>query len=210
MRFNRCFILIAFIAAGCASEAEKKTMADDLTRQGQVCQADNKTDDAAKKYEAALRQDPKNATALHELAALRTTQKKYEVATPLWRRYVEATNGSADAWNDMAYCQDLAGWAAPTEGSYLKALEANPNHRRAHINYGLFLARHDRCPEAICQLQLALPPAQAHYDLGIALDEVGKASQARAEYRKALKLQPEFPEADARLRQSVMTSARVE
>jgi Flp pilus assembly protein TadD len=61
------------------------------------------------------------------------------------------------------------------------------------------LARTGRVPEARTQLESVLKPAEAAYNSGSVLETVGRKDQAREEYTRALKLDPGFQQAQARL-----------
>ena len=61
------------------------------------------------------------------------------------------------------------------------------------------LARQGRSGEALRQLQTVLPPAKAHYDLASVYEIQGRKPEARAEYQKAVELDPQLDDAKARL-----------
>jgi len=66
------------------------------------------------------------------LATTYTQMKDVDNALATWKRYVEKTNGSATAYNNLAFCQDLAGDPAGAESSYLRGLARiqRMNHAR--------------------------------------------------------------------------------
>jgi Flp pilus assembly protein TadD len=63
----------------------------------------------------------------------------------------------------------------------------------------MMLARTNRVEEGRAQLEAVLKPAEAAYNIGSVLEQTGRKDQAREEYNKALKLDPNFQQAQARL-----------
>jgi len=197
------FVAVLLMSVGCAGsnsgKATATAKADALFRDGQKIEAARDTDRAIKRYEMALSEDPNHVPTLHALAALQTQRMEYRDAILTWKRYVVATQGSADAFNDLGYCQDLAGWPASAETSYREALAIDPGHHFARVNLGLLLARHGRGGEALIQLQTVMTPAQAHYNLALAYEQVGKRLAAEDEYSIAAWLDPGLIDASAHL-----------
>ena len=194
--------------AGCARDdrdsapsARQSLRATSHLIDGQAAAARGDEQAAAASYRRALRIDPNQPAALRLLATVHTQERDFPAALPLWKRYVEATGGSADAFNDLGYCYDLAGFADPAEAAYMHAIAADPVHARSRTNYGLFLARQGRDNEALLQLRNAMEPADAHFNLAVVLEEQGKFRAAKTEYRRALQLQPGLEEAEQRLAQ---------
>src|SRR6476660_7616998 len=143
---NRSLILLtaSFLAAllmtvGCSSSNTPAQKADALFREGQREEADRDTDKAIKRYQMAVNEDANHTPSLHALAGIYTQRMQYPEAITTWKQYVVATGGSADAYNDLGYCQDLAGWPVAAETSYREALAIDPAHRWAHVNLGLLL-----------------------------------------------------------------------
>ena len=85
------------------------------------------------------------------------------------------------------------------EQSFKKGIERDPTNAQCRGNYGLMLARTGREPQAMEQLEIVLRPAQVHYNLGSVYESQGKKAQAKAEYRQALALDPQFTDATTRL-----------
>jgi tetratricopeptide (TPR) repeat protein len=194
-----CTLALAF-AGGCASsKGSALKEADQRFAQGQMLESRSQLDEAAVEYEKALKSNPNHVKAMEAVAHLYTRQQNYDDAIAMWRRYVKAMNGTADAYNNLAYCQDLAGWYAQAEHSYERAIEADPRHLYARVNFGLMLARHGRGTEGLCHLQCVLTPAEARYNLGLAYEEVGNTSAAQKEFRKAVEIDPDFGDAKAHI-----------
>ena len=61
------------------------------------------------------------------------------------------------------------------------------------------LVRRGRVGEGKLQLGAVLKPAEVHYNLGSLYQAQGRKEQAKAEYREALQLDPQFTDASTRL-----------
>ena len=67
------------------------------------------------------------------------------------------------------------------------------------MNYGLMLIRHGRVEEGAAQLSAVIPASEVHYDIASIYQMQGKKEEAKAEYRKALDLDPALLDARTRL-----------
>ena len=166
---------------------------------GQLLQSQERFAEAIEQYKKAISVTPSYLDALYGLATTYTQAKDIDNALATWKKYVEKSNGSATAYNNLAFCEDLAGDPAAAEASYQRGLAADPQNEPCHVNYGLMLARHGRANEALAQLQIVLPPAKAHYDLASVYEQQGRALEARAEYKRSLEIDPSLKEANQRL-----------
>ncbi len=166
---------------------------------GQLNETQGHLKEAAKQYENAAKLDPKNATTLYRLGVVYATLKDYPKAIGAWERYIAATDNSATGYSNLGFCQELAGQSDAAAKSYRKGIDIDPKNRPCRVNYGLMLARDNRINEATIQLQAVLSPAEVHYNLGSVFQQQKKIDRARAEYRKALELNPKMEDAKARL-----------
>src|SRR6185437_11638095 len=114
-------------------------------------------------------------------------------------KYIDATGGSATAYSNLGFCQELAGNSSAAEAAYKKGIADDPHNEPCRVNYGLMLARGGHPSEALLQLQAVLPPAQAHYDLGSVYESLGHKQEARAEYQRAVDIDPQMGDAKAKL-----------
>jgi tetratricopeptide (TPR) repeat protein len=166
---------------------------------GQLAESQDDFPRAIAQYNEALKLDSKHIPSLYRLALVYTRLKEYPKAVDAWERYVKATDGSAEGYNNLAFCHELAGEPDKAESAYKKGIAKDPNHQACRINYGLMLARHGRTSEAIIQLQAVLTPAQVHYNLASVYEQQGRKEQAKIEYRKAIELDPNLIDAKTRL-----------
>lgn len=166
---------------------------------GQLAESQGDFVHAMEQYQKALEMNPKYADAMFRLAVAQTTTHAFANAIETWNRYVELTNGSATAYSNLGFCQDLSGNPAAAETAYRAGIARDPANEPCHVNYGLMLARYARPNEALLQLQAVLPPAKVHYDLASVYETMGRKREARAEYAKSLELDPAFGDARTKL-----------
>jgi tetratricopeptide (TPR) repeat protein len=220
VRFLIGFAILVSLAAGCASNPKGQQASNPSTpltgsefdqvkdppirakthfAAGQLAESQGDLANAIAQYQKALSLDPKYADAMFRLGCVLTATRDFPKAIETWNRYVALTQGSATACNNLAFCQELAGNPIAAESAYRKGIERDPTNEPCHVNYGLMLARHGRPNEALLQLQTVLPPAKAHYDLAAVYEQSGRKKEAKAEYAKALELDPNLGDAKAKL-----------
>jgi tetratricopeptide (TPR) repeat protein len=212
--------LLVSLAAGCAGNPKAQPAANasaspsssefDTTKAppitakthfaaGQLAESQGDLANAIAQYQKALSIEPKYADAMFRLACAQTASRDFAKALDTWNRYVTLTNGSATAYNNLAFCQELAGNPTAAESTYRTGIARDPTSEPCHVNYGLMLARHGRPNEALLQLQTVLPPAKAHYNLASVYEQSGHKAQAKTEYAKALELDPDLTDAKSKL-----------
>lgn len=166
---------------------------------GQLAEAQGSTDRALDQYARALRLNPEHANTHYRLGVIYTKQKNYDAAIRSWQRYVKATKGNAGAYANLGFCYEIAGRAAEAETTYLAGIRVDPKNAACRVNYGLWLARHDKFNEAAGQMRVVLNEAETHYNLASVYEDKGRREQAKVEYQKAVSLDPQFKDAAARL-----------
>lgn len=82
---------------------------------------------------------------------------------------------------------------------YVRLAPNSPVGYRLAGRAALFLGRFARAREALARCCELAPSADAHYELGLALDKLGQRDSARAEFRRALELDPSHPRAASKL-----------
>ena len=85
-----------------------------------------------------------------------------------------------------------AGRYAEAAAKFARVVQADPQHVRALINWGVALSRGGKPQQAIPKFQqaLVLDPAQAeaYYNWGVALERLGRHAEAVAKYERAIEL----------------------
>jgi tetratricopeptide (TPR) repeat protein len=166
---------------------------------GQLAESEGRLPQAIEQYKLALSADPKHLDSLYRLGVVYAQSKDFSQAIQSWNRYIELTGGSATAYSNLGFCQELAGNPPGAEAAYQKGIAREPRNEPCRVNYGLMLARQGRTSEGLRQLQFVLAPAQAHYDLAGVFQVLGKRQEARAEYQRAIDLDPQFQDAREKL-----------
>lgn len=166
---------------------------------GQLAESEGRLPAAIDQYNQALSVDSRHVASVYRLGVVYAELKDYPHATRMWNRYIELTGGSGTAYSNLGFCHELAGDPTAAEAAYLKGIAAEPSNEPCHVNYGLMLARRGRAVEALRQLQIVLPAPQAHYDLASVYQMQGHKDQARAEYQRAVDLDPQFQDARQKL-----------
>jgi tetratricopeptide (TPR) repeat protein len=166
---------------------------------GQLAESRGAANMAIEQYNDALKLEPNNRIATYRVALLYTNMRDFKDAVPVWNHYVELSGQSADAYNNLAVCYEMANSSADAETAYRAGIAHDPKDQHCRINYGVLLARSGRIKEALDQFQAVLTPAEAHYDLGSVYEQLGKRELARLEYKSALELNPNLADAQWRL-----------
>jgi tetratricopeptide (TPR) repeat protein len=166
---------------------------------GQLAESRNDWTMAIKQYEGALSDRPKDPRVINRLAVAYTLTKQYGKAESMWLRYVQVTDNSAEAWNNLAQCYEYANRPADAEHAYKSAVSADGRNVYARTNYGLMLVRQGKLDEGREQMLAVLPPAEVHYNVASVMEMQGNKTLAKAEYLKALELDPKMIDARKRL-----------
>jgi tetratricopeptide (TPR) repeat protein len=173
--------------------------ADTRFAAGRLAEAQNAPRAAIEQYNQALKINPKHEASLYRLGVVQTQLKLYPDAIKAWKKYVEATEGSSTAYSNLAFCYELSGQPRDAEATYLKGIARDPRGAPCRVTYGLMLARMNRVNEAITHLGAVLSPAETHYNIGSVYEQTGRHAEAKAEYEKAISLDPGLKDARIRL-----------
>ena len=166
---------------------------------GQLAEAQGDLPRAIQQYSEALKLEPKHEQSLFRLAVVHAQLKQYPQSIEAWKRYLKVTDGSAIGYSNLGFTYELSGQLAQAEEAYKKGISRDMSSRPCRVNYGLMLARMGRTSEATIQLQSVLKPAEVHYNLASVYEQQGRKEQAKAEYNKALTIDPGLYDARVRL-----------
>ncbi len=179
---------------------EPKIGPDTWYASGHLQESQGNPQAAIAQYQQALKLNKEHHGALYRLGVLYATARNYPEAIAAWKRYIDATHHSAIGYSNLGFCHELADDPKAAERAYKTGIERDSDSAPCRVNYGLMLARHGRVHEGILQMQLVLTPAEVHFNVGSVHEGLGRKDLARAEYRKALSLNPKLNDAAQRLR----------
>lgn len=166
---------------------------------GQLAESQGRYGDALVAYKKSMEIAPRYPDPLFRTGLVYTQQRNFPEAIATWNRYIALTGGSAAAYSDLGVCEETAGDSKAAIRAFQEGIDRDPTAQPCHVNYGLLLARQGRIDEALTQFQTVLTPAQAHYNLASVYESQGRPGQARAEYRKAVELDPSLDDARVKL-----------
>jgi Tfp pilus assembly protein PilF len=137
-------------------------------------------------YQAALRNDKSLAGAYHRLARLHEKSGSADDSKELFQKALELEPNNAEIVCDYGYWFYLRKDWKESQRQFQRALQLNPDLKRAHNNLGLLYARTGRPNEALEQFALAgLNPADAHANLGFVYLSDRRMPEAKIELRRA-------------------------
>ncbi|BAY27419.1 TPR repeat-containing protein [Calothrix sp. NIES-2100] len=155
---------------------------------------DKKFEEAALKYQAAIRLDPNSVLAHNNLGFVLDSLGRLEAAIASFQTALRLDPNYAPAHYNLGYVLHKLGRLEAAIASYQTALRLDPNFAHAHNGLGLALLHQGKLEQALAAYQRALQidpnNANAHYSLGRVLQDQGKLEQALAAYQRALQIDP--------------------
>jgi tetratricopeptide (TPR) repeat protein len=177
--------------------------ADTRYAAGQLAESQNNPQLAIKQYAECVKANPNHTLALYRMGVCYSELKQFPEAVATWNKYIKiyanTPNAAASGYSNLGFCYELAGQREDAENSYKKGIQKDPYNQACRVNYGLMLARTGKTSEAMNQLQVVLSPAEVRYNLGSVYEQLGRKEQAKAEYKKALELDPNLIDAQTKL-----------
>jgi len=170
---------------------------------GRTAYRDGRYDEAAARFAAAADRAPDNPMVQNYQGLTARRLGREDAAERYWKTVLD-TNGPYGAAHlnlGLLYTNH----ERPEEAAhhYRRALALNPNHARAHYNFGLLHLQTERPSQAVSHLERAsrlgsnaLRAKAAHHH-GRALLATGQPEAARAAFREAISVQPDY--ADPRM-----------
>lgn len=136
-----------------------------------------------------------------ELGANYARQGLYDVATEKLRKAIDQNGRYAQAHTVLAYVYTQRGDPAAAEAEYRRALDLDGSDPELRNNFGVFLCSQGKTTEADRYFNAALQdrnystPEAAWTNAGLCLLKAGQPARAEEDFRQALKINAEFPEA---------------
>jgi Tfp pilus assembly protein PilF len=152
---------------------------------------EGRVEDAIQLFERARTLDASvAAAATRRLAALYDKAGEFSKSAEQYELALKASPKNADLLNDLGYSHYSRGDWPNAVAVLTRAVEIDPNHKKAWINLGMAQAQLGQFEASFQSFCSAVRPADAHCNVGFVLAVQGKTEEAKAQYRQALTLDP--------------------
>ena len=176
-----------------ANRNGRTILTDLLVNSGNVLRALGREDEAVRRYEEALRIEPKLVAARYNLGSLHLQANRFSQAVEQFEQALKIDPSYAAAHTSLGAALLLAGRTDEALRHYESALRLDPS-AKAHQDLGVALFYVRRLPEAVVHLEQAVRldanAVKAQEFLGNALAALGRVAEAAEHYRRALQLEP--------------------
>lgn len=156
-------------------------------------------DDALGLLERAGKALPRDARVEEALCVLHADRQQLDPAIEACRRAVRLDEGSLKGWNNLGFLLLAAGQTADAVQALESALQLNGSDARVRNNLALALVAEGETERAHKTLLTTSLPADAAYNVGVALERYADRTQATTWYDRALRADPVHPLARAAL-----------
>ncbi len=152
---------------------------------------EGRVEDAIRLFEKARATDPGlTAVATRRLASLYDKAGDFSKSAAMYEAALRASPRDADLLNDLGYSHYSRGDWASAAAVLARALETDPNHKKAWINLGMAQAQLGQLDASFTSFCNAVRAADAHCNVGFILAAQGNKEGAKAQYKQALVLDP--------------------
>jgi protein O-mannosyl-transferase len=157
-----------------------------------------KLEEAIFYYDQALRLNPEYTQAHGNLAVALFQQGRFEEAIIHFTHVIEREPGNGEAHFKLGFSLLLTGEPAKASPHFEQALRLLPEQLAAELYIGLCLSLDGKVEQAKRHYEqlIASHPnvGRAYYFLGQALQDLGQADAAAASYRRAVDMDPQWPD----------------
>jgi protein O-mannosyl-transferase len=162
---------------------------------------EGREEDAHPHFEAAARINPRDPMSRGNLGIYFQNHHQLRDAVAAYEGAVELTSDPgllAQTYANLGTAQHALGDDEPARKSFEQSLRFNPNQSNAWFGLGLLAQKQGKLDEAISDLSRSVelqPSAQGYFELGRTLAQAGRVPEALDAYEQALKISPDFVEA---------------
>ena len=165
---------------------------------------------AVQQYQLALKSAPGNVVAWGRLGVVLDRMGDGAAAQQAYQKALTLKPQDAQLRNNLGFSYCLQAKWDLAEQELRQALEVNPGLARARINLAMALAQQERFDEALAEFKLALPEADALFNLGLMYQSKRLLVDAAVAYKSALEIEPQLEAARKHLEKlelEVLTAA---
>ena len=167
-----------------------KLDADIYLRAAHFAEQSGNFPEAEAKYQQALKNEPKNVSAIVGLARLYDQQGNSQQAIATYQQAIKLHPKNAVVYNDFGLCYGRRRELAPAQQMLQKAVELEPGKTNYRNNLATVLVDMGRPAEAYQHLLSVQGEGVAHYNLACLLHSRGQNDQAAGHLQQALAKDP--------------------
>lgn len=162
---------------------------------------EEKEEEAHSHFEAAARINPRDPMSHSNLGTYDQTHGRLQDAIGEYTSAIQLTSDAglrAQTYANLGAAQRELQQDDAAQASFDESIRLNPNQFNAWLGMGLLARKRGSLDEAIRDFSRSVdlqPTAQAYTELGRTLAQAGRSNDALAAYQSALKLAPDFTEA---------------
>jgi protein O-mannosyl-transferase len=162
---------------------------------------EGREEDAHPHFEAAARINPRDPMSRSNLGIYFQNHNQLHEAVAQYEAAIDLTSDPgllAQTYSNLGAAHRALGEDEPARQSFEQSLHLNPNQSNAWLGLGLLARKQGKLEEAISDLSRLVelqPNAQGYFELGRTLAQAGHVPEALDAYQQALKISPDFVEA---------------
>lgn len=166
--------------------------------QGQAMALEGFSAEAERVLLAYRAEEPRDPRPLQTLGVLYADTGRTDEAIAVLQKSLELDDGDAPTWNNLGFLLLSEKRHVEAQEALQRAVALDGTEPRYRNNLGFALAANGRPRDAFEAFVSVAPPAEAHYNLGVALELAGEHDSAARHYRKAVQYDPDhLPSQDA-------------
>lgn len=152
-------------------------------------------EEAADRFRAAIAEDPESRNAHHDLGIALRSLGRPDEAVPSFRRSIALDPSNAEAYNNLALTLSALGRNEEALRVYEQGIKADPRHPGLRVNRALLLQNEGRLEDAVSDYRAFIASGatdgRVHTNLGLALAGLERFDEAEQELRLGRGLAPE-------------------
>src|SRR6266403_162904 len=184
----------------------KPDVAEVQSNLGNALLREGNVDEAIVHLQKALQIDPAYAEAYNHMGSALMKKGQAGEAIAHYQKAVQLNTSYADAYNNLGVAFLRSGQVDQAIADYKKAVAINPESAEMQYNLGNALAHQGNWADAIACYQAAVSTerdsvkaAKIRNNLAAALEKLGKSDEALEQFRQAVQINGNYPEAHCNL-----------